>query len=116
VPLDTTRAIARALDALDEPELLARWQPYLEEVLLGAHRVATSSGLESAAENVAVVGRACGRCHEATATRVPFQTAGRPGDHSTLANDMAAHQWAALQMWQGLIGPADDLWQPGATG
>ena len=27
---------------------------------------------------------------------------------------MLGHQWAAAQMWQGLIGPSDERWRAGA--
>jgi cytochrome c553 len=27
---------------------------------------------------------------------------------------MVGHQWAAVQMWEGLIGPSDDRWVVGA--
>jgi hypothetical protein len=28
---------------------------------------------------------------------------------------MADHQWAAMQIWEGLIGPSDERWRVGAT-
>jgi hypothetical protein len=27
---------------------------------------------------------------------------------------MQSHQWAAMQLWEGLIGPSDERWQEGA--
>ncbi len=113
--LYTARADAHTLD-FDEPEILAQWQPYLQVVRTDAHRIAIATGLDSAAESAAALGRACGQCHEATGAHVTFPAARPPIVRDTLASDMAGHQWSALQMWQGVIGPADDLWQTGASG
>lgn len=112
--LQRVRASARLIDALDEPELLARWQPHFDLVRASAHRVAVSESLETAAGRVADVGRACARCHEAASAAVRFTDAPRPAEHATLADAMRHHQWAGLQMWQGLIGPDDGRWRAGA--
>ncbi len=34
--------------------------------------------------------------------------------HYKLAVQMPGHQWAAAQMWRGLIGPSDERWIAGA--
>ena len=114
--LDRARRQARVIDALDEPELLERWRPYLELVRVDAHRVAIAESLDTAAERAASLGRACARCHEASRARVEFAEIAAPSAHATLAEDMSRHQWAALQMWEGLIGPDDALWRTGAAG
>ncbi len=113
--LETARAEARTLD-FEEPEILAQYQPFLQVVRADAHRVVVSAGLDSASVSAANVGRACARCHEATGAHVTFPVVQPPRGNDTLASDMSGHQWAALQMWQGLIGPADELWQTGASG
>jgi len=110
--LETGRREARALDTLEEPDVLASSQPFLDDVRTAAHRVAVAISLDDAADGVALVGRACARCHEATHAAVRFESA--PRVEPKLAVDMAGHQVAARQMWEGLIGPSDQRWQAGA--
>ena len=110
--LETGRREARAVDMLDEPDVSASSRPFLADVRTAAHRVAVAISLDAAADGVALVGRACGRCHEATGARVRFESA--PAVEPKLGVNMAGHQLAARQLWEGLIGPSDPHWQDGA--
>ena len=115
--LDGARVYARVLDVLDEPAILAQWRPYLDDVRVAAHRVALAKSPDVAADATAAVGRACARCHEAMKAHVTFPATARPTiDRPRLATQMTAHHWAAVRMWEGLIGPSDDRWILGADG
>jgi hypothetical protein len=64
---------------------------------------------------MAELGRRCARCHAAINAKVVFPKEEQPAQVKRLATQMFAHEWAAAQMWQGLIGPSDERWKAGAT-
>jgi outer membrane murein-binding lipoprotein Lpp len=108
--LDGARIEAHLLAELDEPDALPVWKPYLEDIRAAAHQIEISTGLGTAAKLTGTLGRNCARCHEAIKAHVSFPTEPRPPDSAK----MMRHQWAAVQMWEGLIGPSDDRWLDGA--
>ncbi|HTR50361.1 MAG TPA: hypothetical protein VMJ10_06605 [Kofleriaceae bacterium] len=113
--LDRAHRDARVIEALDEPQILDQWRPLHDAVRAATRRVMVEESLDNAAERVAEVGRACARCHEATNANVKFHDVAAPQAHATLAEDMRRHQWAGLEMWEGLIGPDDAAWRAGAS-
>jgi cytochrome c553 len=112
--LDQARVEAHALDQLDEPDIVPAWRPYLEDIRFSARRVELATNPMAAAEAAANVGASCARCHVAIGARVVFRDEPRPGRDPHLAVQMADHQWGAVQMWEGLIGPSDARWLAGA--
>jgi len=110
------RAQARVIDALDEPDFLPRWQPFVASVRIEAHRVTMASSTQEAAPRVAAVGRACARCHEEIQATIAFPSIPLPQATTIVTDDMQRHQWDGLQMWEGLLAPSDELWRKGATG
>ena len=113
---DLARARGLARDAdIDEPDAVPRWRPYLQAVRDATHEVERSDDLVTAARATSELARACARCHEAIGAHVMFDTQPPPSMDSSLATEMSAHAWAATQMWEGLVGPADDRWTAGAT-
>ncbi len=113
--LDRTRAEARRIVALDEPDILPEWRVYIDDVRAAARRVEKSKTTFAAAAASADLGRACAKCHVAGKTRITFPKQPRPPDDPRLANQMFAHQWGAARMWEGLVGPDDARWKAGAT-
>jgi cytochrome c553 len=113
--LDAAHAAARLVTMVEEPAVLARWKPYFDQVHSATVAVENATGIDTAAERVAVVGAACASCHQATKTRVTFPALTPPDDRASLSAHMGHHQWAALEMWEGLIGPSDSHWRAGAT-
>lgn len=105
---------ARVVEALDEPELLPEWRPYISNIREAARQVVATNDTVTAAKSAARLGRACAQCHEASAARVVFPTEAAPADGPKLSTQMFSHQWAALRMWEGLIGPDDRRWLQGA--
>jgi len=113
--LDQTRIEAHLLAMLDEPEALPAWRPYLDDIRYNARQVERSTNTMAAAQATANVGASCGRCHRAIGAHVRFRDEPRPGNDPKLAVRMVDHQWAAMQMWEGLIGPSDERWLAGAN-
>lgn len=112
--IDRTHEEARSIGALDEPDVLPRWQPYFAAVAETAHEIATAPDVMSAARQAAVLGLRCAQCHTAANARIAFAPEPNPADAPRRGPTMAAHHWAAVQMWTGLIGPSDDRWRAGA--
>lgn len=101
-------AAAATVDAMIEPDLLPVWRPYVEGIRDAAREVEATTDLERAARATSVLGLRCAQCHEASHAPVGFADSPRP------APGMADHQWAALEMWNGLVGPAPERWNAGA--
>lgn len=112
--LEQARRDAHDLATLDEPDVLLTWRPYFDAIRDAARQVESSGSVVDAARRAATLGERCADCHEAIAARVVFPAEVRPPEDRRLAGKMLGHQWAATQMWYGLIGPADDRWLAGA--
>lgn len=91
------------------------WQAYLDELHLSALEVAKAKDLPTAASLAARLGRACSKCHEARDAIVTFAWEPVPEEGPALATQMKRHQWAAARLWDGLVGPSDQLWSEGAS-
>jgi hypothetical protein len=112
--LDRAREEARTIAQIEEPNLLPAWRPYFENIRSAAHQVDMSKDLVAAAKMTAVLGDNCAKCHAANNAKLVFPKEPAPKDDPHLAARMASHQWAATQLWEGLIGPSDDRWVDGA--
>ena len=112
--LDRARAEAGYIAALDVSSVSLTWRPYFDSVRDAAQQVESSGSLGAAARLTATLGQRCANCHLAIAARVEFPAEPRPSSGRKLAGEMQAHQWAAAQMWWGLIGPSNDRWIAGA--
>jgi len=112
--LARARVEARVLTELTEPDAPPRWQLYVERVRAAGHQIEQAGDVVAAALATAALGRECARCHEEIGAKVAFPVQPRPDDDARLAPRMLGHQWAAAQMWNGLIGPAGDRWLDGA--
>jgi len=113
--LDRAHVEAHAVAALDEPAALPAWQPYFDSVRTAAAELEHATSPAGASHAMAELGRRCASCHQAAGAKVTFAKEDQPPKDKRLAGQMFAHQWAAAQMWQGLIGPSDKLWTTGAS-
>jgi hypothetical protein len=113
--LDQARVEARVLVRLDEPNIVESWRPYIDEIRAQARLVEGAPNVVLAAQGAANVGASCARCHEAINAHVKFRDEPRPDKSPRLALRMIDHQWGAMEMWKGLIGPSDERWSAGAT-
>jgi cytochrome c553 len=113
--LDQAKEDARWIVEHDEPTQLAEWRPFVDDMKQAARAVGAAPDLPSAAALAAQLGRACSRCHEKTSAVVSFGWEVAPADEPGLQPQMKRHQWAAARLWEGLVGPSDDVWREGAT-
>ncbi len=113
--LDRAHVEAHTIAQLDETGVLPTWQPYFEAVATSAREIERATNAGSAAHTMADLGRRCARCHDAIHAKITFPKEDQPAQDKRLATQMFAHQWAAGQMWLGLIGPSDERWKAGAT-
>lgn len=112
--LDRARDEAGYIAALDVSSVLPTWRPYFDSVRDAALQVQSSRSVGEAARMTVALGQRCASCHVASAARVEFPPEPQPRPGTRLAAEMQSHQWAAAQMWWGLIGPSDDHWIAGA--
>ncbi len=105
---------ARWIAEHEEAQQLAPWKPFVDEMKVAAREVAGARDLPSAAAVASRLGRACSRCHEAMNAVVTFAWEEAPADAPDLPAQMKRHQWAAARLWDGLVGPSDELWREGA--
>ncbi|CAN5899043.1 hypothetical protein BH11MYX2_BH11MYX2_11100 [soil metagenome] len=112
--LERARTNAHVISELDEPEALAVWQPYIVDIRNAARQVESAGDVIAAAHTMGTLGMKCAQCHVAIKARVKFPEQPRPSDDPKLAPQMLGHQWAAVQMWEGLIGPSNERWNAGA--
>lgn len=112
--LDEAKRHARWLVDHDD-DALAVWKPRLEKMRVAARAVMEARDLPSAAVSAATLGRACSACHEEHAATIAFEWSEPVDDSPTLASQMKRHQWAAARLWEGLVGPSDEMWTQGAT-
>jgi cytochrome c553 len=110
--LDTARRHARWLLDHDEP-VLDGWQPFVDEMRAATRELLAAGDLPTAGALAGRLGRACSRCHEARGAVVAFPWDPEPADTPRLPAQMRRHQWAAARLWEGLVGPSDELWAQG---
>ena len=81
--------------------------------LYGVPFQAAAPDLPAAGALTGRLGRACSRCHEAHGAIVTFAWEPPPDEAPTLAAQMKRHQWAAARLWEGLVGPSEEMWTDG---
>jgi hypothetical protein len=112
--LERAHTEARDIAALDLSNVSEMWRPYFDSLRDVALQVESSRSLGEAARLTATLGQRCANCHLAIAARVEFPAELPPSGGPKLAAEMQGHQWAATQMWRGLIGPSSEHWTKGA--
>ena len=112
--LDDAKRLATWLGDHDEP-MPADWQPQIDELHVAARAVAVAPDLAIAASHAARLGRACSKCHEIHNATVTFSWEPPPDEAADLPSQMKRHQWAAARLWEGLVGPSDELWKEGSS-
>ncbi|HEU0031458.1 MAG TPA: hypothetical protein VFQ53_12555 [Kofleriaceae bacterium] len=113
--LDRAHADARTIAALDEPDVLPEWKPYVDHIRTSAAQIAQTKDTVVASKALAQLGGKCAECHRAVpGAKVVFPKLPHPSDDPKLALQMAHHEWAAARMWEGLIAPSDERWLDGA--
>lgn len=67
----------------------------------------------AAAMHTAQMAALCGSCHLATGGGPRFVAGSEPEEGSTTGKRMIRHVWASDRMWEGLVGPSDEMWSAG---
>jgi hypothetical protein len=112
--LDTAKTHAQWL--IDhEVKLREGWPMLVDDMRVAAGEVVKAKDLPTAAVVAARLGRTCSRCHERQSAVVTFAWEPAPADGLALATQMRRHQWAAARLWEGLVGPSDEMWNEGAS-
>jgi len=88
--------------------------PFVAAVRAAAADVEAAPDLPRAAAHAATLALQCARCHTARAVKVAFPWTSMPPDDGSIEARMRRHQWGAARMWEGLVGPVDELWREGA--
>ncbi len=110
--LDAARESARALIAYDAPDIEGG-APFVADMKQAATALVAAKDLPSAGTLAAVLGRTCSRCHEATNAVIAFAWEPQPDPDPSLRIQMQRHQWAAARLWEGVVGPSDEMWNQG---
>jgi cytochrome c553 len=72
-----------------------------------------ANDLKDASRDIGVVAKTCGDCHHVFGR--PGMIVGQPAVPAAgVRATMQRHQWAAEQLWEGLVVPSDDAWNAGA--
>lgn len=92
----------------------AALRPYIDQMRDAAVRIERARDVAAAGLQLGRLGATCAACHVAQGATPGFAHEPPPRQDDTLESQMALHEWAAARLWEGLIGPADELWQDGA--
>lgn len=110
--LDDARERARFVVAHDEPAIEGG-AAFVADMKRAAEAVIAAPDLPTAGSQAAVLGRTCSRCHEAMNAVIAFAWEPQPELDGSLRAQMHRHQWAAARLWEGLVGPSDEMWTQG---
>jgi cytochrome c553 len=94
----------------------ASWSPSVTDLRARARKIAEAPDLATAAAATAELAAVCGRCHQANGVSPRFALSDVRVPASGVRPHMLEHQWAAEQMWAGLVGANEDTWNKGVTG
>jgi cytochrome c553 len=98
-----------------EPDV-ASWSPSMTDLRARARQVAEAQDLPAAAAATAELAAECGRCHATNGVSPRFAERDPRVPASGRRPHMLEHQFAAEQMWGGLIGANEAAWKKGAEG
>ncbi|MFN0245930.1 MAG: hypothetical protein ACKV2T_03415 [Kofleriaceae bacterium] len=111
--LDRAHEAAKRILTHEEPAIEGG-APFVAEMKRAAEAVIAAKDLPTAGTSAAVLGYTCSRCHEATNAVIAFAWEPQPEPDGSLRVQMQRHQWAAARLWEGLVGPSDEMWSQGS--
>jgi len=113
--LDGTRREANVLaDLAADGSLDPAWRQKLDAMTAAADRIAKAPDLREASRDLGPLVTTCADCHSELGRPKP-PVVGSPEDRaSDVRSHMRRHEWAAAQLWNGLVIPSGDAWREGA--
>jgi hypothetical protein len=112
--LDKAKEKAKWLAEHQAHDTIADWKPHLHSLRASADELSRAENLAMAAGLTARLGDECANCHTTLTAITSFEWNELPNESGDTKIHMKRHQWAADRMWEGLVGPSDDLWSKGA--
>lgn len=91
------------------------WGPPIAALRAAARDASEADDLPGTARGFGLFAARCADCHVATDADVEFESPRLPAPRGDAPAPMQRHQWAAEQMWQGLVGPAPERYRNGAN-
>ncbi|UCD23871.1 MAG: hypothetical protein JSW51_12690 [Gemmatimonadota bacterium] len=96
-------------------DLPGEWEPFVADMKAAAKTAEDATEISVAAVATAEMALSCGACHAAVGQGTAFAFMAQP-EETGVTGHMLRHSWALDQLWRGLVGPSDELWQQGAQG
>jgi cytochrome c556 len=128
--LQSARALQQAIahGRLRDARELAAWfashpmreqAPFQKHVMAmrgAALRIHDAQDVATAGGELGRLGTACASCHLEAGVTPTFTYGGPPREmEDSLEAQMERHEWAAIRLWEGVIGPSEREWSEGAT-
>jgi hypothetical protein len=113
--LDKAKKAAAWLAEHEQHDVVEAWEPHIKDMRKTADELARSTSVKQAAEFAAELAGECANCHRDLTAIVTFEWNEVPPKTSDPKAHMLRHQWATDRLWEGLVGPSDDLWSKGAS-
>jgi cytochrome c553 len=115
--LESSRTRASSLQGAVASETYSpRYRDFASDVMQAAQLASEAESIESAAERVANIALACGRCHASQGFNATKSDSSFPSEQpAELSEKMWQHLWAADQLWLGVVGPSNTAWKAGSS-
>lgn len=97
------------------PDALRKYSAPIALMRDAAERAQKSGDAKNAAQATADLARACGDCHTAAGVTPTLPSEDLPPDEDATKAHMLGHDWAARELWAGLVMPSDERWARGAA-
>lgn len=111
--LALARDAASRLARLDPGAEIGRWAEPTRFLREQAGRVARAPDATEARRLTTELAVTCADCHMVYARDATFRSPPVPDGDGSLRSAMERHQWAAEQMWLGIVAPSTALWSAG---
>ena len=91
------------------------WSLYVDHLRERALAIVAGKTLDDVAHATASLGVECGNCHAANRVSLTIPRVDQRESASGTRPHMLRHQWAAEQMWIGLVTPSEATWNAGVA-
>lgn len=112
--LDELPDVAGELADHKAPDALAAHREHIRAMRQAAEQAQKAPNTTEAAAAVASIARACGDCHVAAGVKPVLPSDDLPPDEDATKAHMLHRDFAARELWAGLVMPSDERWARGA--